>query len=196
MKALDAINRALQNLLVKKGRFESRLQQSKKSSPSTSNTATKEENLLAFRTIITMLSYIGSIDNRSDTEDILDTTKELRLLDAMSAVLIRELEVTAVVAHPFNGYDLQVFCSVAHSNKTKISFQPTSDRPNAQGSLQPSDEPDEGLWKRLRNYTASVNPRNSAVNGNNDCLMNSTSLREKSRGRSRSNASIKPIIRS
>jgi hypothetical protein len=56
--------------------------------------------LLAFRTVITMLHSIQSTNTRSETQ-IDGTGKEdlmaLRLLDALSAVLVRHHEVMAVV---------------------------------------------------------------------------------------------------
>jgi hypothetical protein len=164
MKIVDILNRAI-------GKVSGRFNESKNPSPSTTGNSsepkfTKVDDLLAFRTIITMLSALGSHNTRLHGELSIDntttTTDErvlLRLLDALSAVLVRRYEITAVVAHPYGGNDVQVFVSVVHSNRTKSLLQPS-----------------QAGNRCLRNHTVAINPRHTPVNSVVDSLMNSTSL--------------------
>jgi hypothetical protein len=66
----------------------------------------------AFRTITTILSYIHSPSRRFSSEtgpigDGYDDREALKVLDALSAVLIRDHEIVAVVAPPYNEFLLQ-----------------------------------------------------------------------------------------
>jgi hypothetical protein len=156
----DALNRVFQKTF---GRLNTQIMSDKLPEPPESTIPDlKAQDLLAFRTIITMLSYIQSSNNESATPGPLganEDRKELRVLDALSTLLIRQHEITAVVARPYDGFKLQVFASIAHSS-------------NAEPLLQPS-----GLWSwAFNNYTVATNPRNSKINNHNDSLMNQTSL--------------------
>jgi hypothetical protein len=136
--------------------------------PSQSSAPTiKAEDLLAFRTIVTMLSFIHSPNGRlpaergpigTDKKDL----KELRVLDALSAILIRQHEIMAVVAHPYNGSTLQVFVSVVYPSKAKPLLQPEG---NSEAQTFMS-------W--VRNFTFAANPRFSPINRDDkdDSLMN------------------------
>jgi hypothetical protein len=129
----------------------------------------KNDDLLAFQTIITMLSLIQS-PARLTIKAPIGTTNEdrraLRLLDALSTVLIRRFEITAVVARPYDEStgNLQVFASVVLPSETEPLLQPSK------GSN------DQDFWSRVRNFAVATNPRNTKINGNIDSLMNSTSL--------------------
>ena len=134
----------------------------------------KAEDLLALRTIIAMLSFIHSPNGRSPTETgPIGTQKvvrgELRVLDALSALLIRHHEITAVVAPLYNvpTSNLQVFASVVDPSI-----------PDPELSLQPgTNSENPGFWTRFRNFTVSVNPRHEKTNDKViDSLMNNTSL--------------------
>lgn len=124
-------------------------------------TDTKTEDLLAFNTIITMLTYFQA-NNRLATNAPIGTSDEdrriLKVLDAVSAVLIREHEVTAVVAKPYDGSDFQVFAIVTYPG-------------NAEPLLQSSAE--SSFWDR---FIVGVNPRDNTINRHTDSLMNSTLL--------------------
>jgi hypothetical protein len=133
--------------------------------------SSKTKDLLAFRTIITMLHSLQSpktIAHSSDTRTGIiritdDERKTLKVLDAMAAVLVREHEITAVMAGPYDGSTLQVIASVVH---------PTD-------SLLVSDIHSyfQDFWSRMCNFLVSINPRTSKTNGNHsDSLMNKSSL--------------------
>jgi hypothetical protein len=75
--------------------------------------------LLAFRTITTMLSDVQSRTRRLRTSGPLCTTngndrEALKVLDALSAVLVREHEILAVVSPTYDGSNIQVFASAVH----------------------------------------------------------------------------------
>lgn len=129
---------------------------------------TKAKDLLAFRTIITMLSHIQSPNIQSSTNTPIGTSgddrRELRVLDALSTVLIRQHEIIAVVARPYDGSSLQVFASVVH---------PSNAEPLSQPGVDPGDQ---SFWDRVCNFTAAMNPRISKINNHSDSLINTTSL--------------------
>jgi hypothetical protein len=136
---------------------------------SQASTSAKAKDLLAFHTITTMLSFIQSPASRRlsfVTGPICierNDRRELRVLDALSAVLIREHEITAAVAPPhYNGSHLQVFASVVHPSESLLQHGANSD--------------DQSLWDRFCNLTATLNPRTSKIYGNTDSLLNNTSL--------------------
>ena len=124
----------------------------------------KVDDLLAFRSIITMLSYIQSNGRLSTEEGPIATGtndyKELRLLDALSAVLVREHEITAVVAQPYDGSNLRVFASVIHPSNALLL--PNSDH--------------QSLWSRIWNFTIFMNPRVDKTSGDFDSMINNTSF--------------------
>jgi hypothetical protein len=129
-----------------------------------SDTSTKAEDLLAFRTIITMLSYVKSPNIKLPTKTPIATAPEdrrlLSVLDALSAVLIRQHEITAVVGKSYE-HAVQVFVSVVYPGK-------------AEPLLQSDAVPEEpSFWNR---FTVGVNPRTSKINGKTDSLINRTKL--------------------
>ena len=88
--------------------------------PSEPSPSTKAEDLLAFCMIIMMLSFIQSTTGQLGCTAImtapLGTDQEdhrlLRILDALSTVLVREHEVIADMVKPYNGSDVQVLASM------------------------------------------------------------------------------------
>jgi len=131
---------------------------------------TKANDLLAFRTIITMLSHIQSPNNESTNTGPIATVKEdrdeLRVLDALSAMLSRQHEITAVLAKPYDGSNLQVFVSTTYPS-------------NAEPLLYGAEPSTQSFWSRIWNFTAVTNPRDIQVNGHADSLMNQTPLQDK-----------------
>lgn len=89
----------------------------------------------------------------------------LRILDALSTVLIREHEITAVMATPYDGENMPVFASVMHP-----TVEPS------QSDLSANPDVDTGFWSRMLNFTVSMNPRTSKINSNTDSLMNKSPL--------------------
>jgi len=137
------------------------------STPSTStpSESTKERDILAFRTITTMLKFIQSPKGgQEELNEIIGKSEDdlatLKILDALSAVLIREHEITAVMAKAYDG-EIPIFASVVDQT--------------AKPSLQ-SDANSDGFWSRMRDFTVSMNPRTTQVNNNTDSLMNATPL--------------------
>jgi len=129
---------------------------------------TKANDLLAFHTMITMLSHIQSPNNESTNTGPIATVEEdrdeLRVLDALSAMLSRQHEITAVLAKSYNISNLQVFASTTYPS-------------NSEPLLQPGAEPStQSFWSRIWNFTAVTNPRDTQVNGHTDSLMNQTPL--------------------
>jgi hypothetical protein len=127
-----------------------------------SSVPTKAQDLLAFRTIILMLSFLQSPTSRLASTRIIGELKDdrttLKVLDALSAILIREHEVTAVMAKPYDGFNLPIFASVVH--------------PTDKSLLQSSTKSgSQGFWSRMCDFTIYLNP---LTNGNTDSLMNKT----------------------
>jgi hypothetical protein len=95
------------------------------SSKDSDHSKTKTNDILAFCTIITLLSYIQSPNAEQDKVAPTATSEEheeMRVLDALAALLVRQHEITAVIAKPYDGSILQVFASVMHSDNTKPSL--------------------------------------------------------------------------
>jgi hypothetical protein len=125
-------------------------------------TDTKTDDLLvAFNTVITMLTYLRAANNRLANAPIgtsKDDRRNLRVLDALSAVLIRENEITAVVAKRYDGLNLQVFASVIYS----VNAEPL---PQSGAVLE------SGVWDQ---FIVGVNQRDDEINGHTDSLINLT----------------------
>jgi len=132
----------------------------------------KKKDLQAFRTIITMLSHIQSPSRSSETAPIgveRQDRRALRVLDALSALLVRSHEITAVVAQKYDGSHFQVLASAVLPSDGKLEAE----------SLHQNLHQDSGgqtFWSRVSNFTVSVNPRTSKINGHEDSLINKTSL--------------------
>jgi hypothetical protein len=90
----------------------------------------KVEDLLAFRTITTILHFLQSESNQYPTTPARFTKEDrndLRVLDALSAILIRQHEIVAVVARPYNGSNLnvQVIASVVSGYPSNTNSLPS-----------------------------------------------------------------------
>jgi hypothetical protein len=127
--------------------------------PSQSSDPTKAQDLLAFRTIISMLSFLPSPTSQLASTRIIGESKDdrstLTVLDALSAVLIREHEDTAVMAKPYDGFNLPIFACVVHP--TDIPLLQSNTNSNSQG-----------FWSRMRDFTISINPLTRMINGNTE----------------------------
>jgi len=136
----------------------------------TSSDSEKKKDLQAFRTIITMLSRIQSPNSRSSETAPIGVERQdrraLRVLDALSALLVRSYEITAVVAQKYDGSHFQVLASAVLPSDGK-----------AESLLQPgADSGGQTFWSRVSNFTVSINPRITKINGHEDSLINKTSL--------------------
>ena len=142
----------------------------KKNSPSqpsisdSDSERTKANDLLAFRTIMTMLRCLNSPKRTQEkftvTVQESDDRKILKVLDALSTLLVREHEITAVVAKSFDGLNIPIIATVV---------DPTDE-------TSPQSDANSNIWSWFRDFTVSINPRVSKVNNNIDSLMNNTSL--------------------
>jgi len=69
------------------------------------NANSKQNGVLAFRTITTMLALIQSPTETTQIEPIhlsKSQCKELRVLDALATLLVREYKVIMIMAEPYN----------------------------------------------------------------------------------------------
>ena len=146
--------------------------------PSEPSPSTKAEDLLAFRTITTMLFFIqsttGQLRRTANTTTPLGTDWEdrrlLRILDALSTVLVREHEVIAVVVKPYDG-----------SNVLASMVQPSNEpllQPSNESLLQSGANSDSQSFMRrvLSNFTVAMNTGHDPIYKNNDSLLNSSPL--------------------
>jgi hypothetical protein len=104
------------------------------------------EAILAFRTITTMLSHLQSPTKFASTRSqnlSKDDRKNLKVLDALSAVIVRQHEIVAVMAKASKGSNIEVFASV---NNLETSFNIPQHIDNHSG------------WKPLQ-WLISPNPR-------------------------------------
>lgn len=131
----------------------------------------KVKDLLAFHTITTMLSFIQSTASRrlsfvtGPISNERNDRRELRVLDALSAVLTRDHEITATMAlPPYNGSNSQVFASVIHPSNSESLLQ------------HDANSDDQSLWRLFCNLTSTLNPRIFQIYSNTDSLRNNTSL--------------------
>jgi hypothetical protein len=121
----------------------------------------KTKDLLAFRTIIMMLSFLQRLSpyTRSFTtpEQSLgpeneEDRKVLKVLDSLSTILVRHNDIAAVVAQPYNGSSesLKVFASVLDSTST-----------STESPLQPASGASvaRGICNWINNITVTINPR-------------------------------------
>ena len=148
--------------------------------PSEPSPSTKAEDLLAFRTITTMLSFIqsttGQLGCTANMTTPLGTDREdcrlLRILDALSTVLVREHEVIAVVVKPYDGSDIQVLASIIQPSNEPLL------QPSNESLLQSGANSDSQSFMRwvLSNFTFTMNTRHNPIYKNNDSLLNSSPL--------------------
>ena len=83
----------------------------------------------------------------------------LRILDALSTVLVREHKVMAVVVKPYNGSDVQVLASMV--------------QPSNEPLLQSGANSDS---QSFMNFTVAMNTRHDPIYKNYDSLLNSSPL--------------------
>lgn len=112
----------------------------------------KSNAILAFRTITTMLSLISSPTKVTITgqKNISDAERhELRVLDALSSVVVRKYEIAAVVAKRYDGANIEILASVNLENP----------------HINPQQhQHTERSWNPLRLFMVSPNPRDPARN--------------------------------
>jgi hypothetical protein len=113
--------------------------------------ATPSEGILAFRTITTMLALIQEGTTFSDSKGRPSTEqrRELKLLNALSTVIVRNVEISAVVVKPDDGSgQLEV---IACTHLTSLGEQLTTS--------QPTTRIGEYFWR----FLATANPRHDKV---------------------------------
>ena len=96
--------------------------------PSKHSPSTKAEDLLAFHMITIMLSFIqsttGQLRSTATTTAHLGTNQEdcrsLRILDALSTVLVRKHKVIAVMVKPYDGSDVQFLASMVQPSNESL----------------------------------------------------------------------------
>ena len=96
--------------------------------PSKPSPSTKAEDLLAFHMITIMLSFIqsttGQLRSTATTTAHLGTNQEdcrsLRILDALSTVLVRKHKVIAVMVKPYDGSDVQFLASMVQPSNESL----------------------------------------------------------------------------
>ena len=88
----------------------------KESAGKSSNHDDTHTAILAFRTVTTMLALIQSPNEIASTgrkEDLLpQQRRQLRVLDALAAVAVRQHEIVAVMSKDYNGFNIEVIASV------------------------------------------------------------------------------------
>lgn len=122
-----------------------------KNSKSPSKESAKSDlksSILAFRTITTMLSLIQRPTVRLSFEtegvDVPESLRnDLRVLDSVAALLVREDEKVAVMAKELDGKSFPVICVINR---------------NDPGSTVPQTDTDSGAWPPAR-WIASLNSR-------------------------------------
>jgi hypothetical protein len=110
----------------------------------TPSRTSKRNGILAFRTITTMLALIQSPTETTQIESVHLSKlqrKELRVLDALAALLVREYEIVVIMAEPYDGKSIQVI-SIVNLNNSKFAV---------------TNAPHPTPWMR---WWASVNSRN------------------------------------
>lgn len=118
---------------------------------------TTADAILAFRTITSMLALIQSPDEIASTgrkEDLSDNRRELRVLDALAAVAVRQFEIVAVMAKSYNGFNIEVIASVNEVG-------PALNIPQHQNRRDSESLP---IWKPR--WLISPNPRDPKRKGN------------------------------
>jgi hypothetical protein len=119
------------------------------------------EALYAFRTIITMISLIRSA-KRIPEKRFKDGSRELKIVDALAAIVIREHGVAAVASNPDSGSGrVEVFTSVSFvlaqnprkpkKNPEASSTDPFIINPTRPEHLKSSNKPRELLHAFLTN---------------------------------------------
>ena len=96
----------------------------------------------------------------------------LRILDALSTVLVREHKVIAVVVKPYDGSDIQVLASMVQPSNEPLL------QPSNESLLQSGANSDSQSFLRwmLSNFTFAMNTCHDPIYKNNDSLLNSSPL--------------------
>ena len=84
--------------------------------------------ILAFRTITTMLALIQCPTETSKIEPVQiskEEIKELRFLDALAALLIRDYEKVATMVEPYDGKSIQIISIVNLNNPGPAATEPS-----------------------------------------------------------------------
>ena len=140
--------------------------------PSEPSPSTKAEDLLTFHMIIMMLSFIqsttGQLGHTAITMAPLGTDQEdrrsLRILDALSTVLVREHKVIAVMVKPYNRSKVQVLASIVKpSNESLLQSGANSDSQSFMSQM-------------LSNITIAMNTCYTPIYNNKDSMMNPSTL--------------------
>ena len=87
-----------------------------------SKTNLRKEDILAFRTITTLLSFFQPPSDSKVTRHTKRQQDDLRVLDALSTVLARQYEVAAVTSMEFEGTGIQVVASVQPEASPEPSY--------------------------------------------------------------------------
>ena len=128
-----------------------------------SDSGSKAEDLQAFHTITTMLAFVQSPGCQLTGTAPIGVGKQdhrvLRVLNALSALLVKSHKIVAVEAEPYNGSNLQVLASAVNPSNN-----------NSESLLQPSGQT---VWTRLYNFTTSANPCYGKINSHQGFLINS-----------------------
>ena len=127
--------------------------------PSEPSPSTKAEDLLAFCMITMMLSFIqsttGQLGCTATTTAPLGTKWEdrrlLRILDALSTVLVRKHKIITVMVKPYDGSDVQVLASMVQPSNEPLLH------PSNESLLQSGANSDSQSFMRwmLSNFTVA-----------------------------------------
>jgi hypothetical protein len=119
------------------------------------NTA-KDDALLAFRTITTMLSLIQSPKVNNTEREVIPhkQRRDLRVLDALSALIVREHEIVAVMAN-YNG--AEVIASVSNMD---IIHQHSESEMEKYSEGESKSQTRNRTWNPFQYFTITPNPRN------------------------------------
>lgn len=131
--------------------------------------------ILAFRTITSMLSLIQPRIVKAGRDEGLskDELQELRVLDALSAVAVRQHEVVAVIAKSFSDH-IEVVASVHNVNPaTNIPKDTTPSKhpfrwlitPNPRNLSKNPKDPTDSLTRTTDSTMTLVNPSEKITEG-------------------------------
>jgi hypothetical protein len=138
--------------ILKKWQSKLQLTGKESKSPSPDDVDLDTQAILAFRTITTMLSTIQSPTKIASTVVQRlpnEQRRELRVLDALSAVAVRQHEIVAVTAKSYGGANVEVLMSVNILEPALNIYQHSGA---------------QSTWNALRWFRITPNPRDSAKN--------------------------------
>jgi hypothetical protein len=90
--------------------------------PEPSKAATRRADLLAFRTITTLLALFQPHDNRDPQKHTTAERNELMVLDSLAALFTRQHEVAAVSSIEQSSTNVEVLVSVVHHDNSEPLF--------------------------------------------------------------------------